>query len=88
LSGFGSDSDLVQWGGAQKDSPALQGSSGSLIVSGCEFQKPVKHIYLGPSIERAVITGNLFAEPVHIENESKNNVQRGLNSASKAKTDL
>jgi len=32
-----------------------------------------------------VITGNLFAGPAQIENGSKNNVQIGLNSASKAK---
>jgi hypothetical protein len=54
-------------------------------VSGCEFRKALKHIVLGPNVERAVITGNLFDGPAHIENASRNNVQIGLNSASKAK---
>ena len=55
------------------------------MVSGCEFRKPLKHIVLGPNVERAVITGNLFAGPAQIENASKNNIQIGLNSASKVK---
>jgi hypothetical protein len=80
-----SDCTFVEWGGKQRDRPALQVNSGSLIVSGCEFRKALKHIVLGPNVERAVITGNLFDGPAHIENASRNNVQIGLNSASKAK---
>jgi len=80
-----SDCTFVQWGGKQKDRPALQVNSGSLIVSGCEFRKPLKHIFLGPNVERAVISGNLFDGPAHIENASGNDVQIGLNSSSKAK---
>jgi hypothetical protein len=81
-----SDCTFVEWGGKQKDRPALQVRSGSLIVSGCEFRKALKHIVLGSNVERAVITGNLFAGPVHIENASRNDVQIGLNSASEAKS--
>jgi hypothetical protein len=80
-----SDCTFVQWGGKQRDRPALQVNSGSLIVGGCEFRKPLKHIVLGPNVERAVITGNLFAGPAQIENASRNNVQIGLNCESKAK---
>jgi len=72
-------------GGKQGDRPALQVNSGSVVVSGCEFRKPLRHIAIGPKVERAVITGNLFAGPAQIENASKNDVQIGLNSASKAK---
>jgi hypothetical protein len=75
----------VEWGGKQKDRPALQVNSGSLIVSGCEFRKALKHIVLGPNVERAIITGNLLEVPAHIENTSRNDVQVGLNSARKAK---
>lgn len=81
-----SDCTFVQWGGKQKDRPALQVNSGSLIVSGCEFRKPLRHITLGSNVERAVIMGNLFAGPAHIENGSKNDVQIGLNSASRTKS--
>ena len=80
-----SDCTFVQWGGKQRDRPALQVNSGSLMVSGCEFRKPLKHIILGPNVERAVITGNLFAGPAQIENASKDNTQIGLNSESKVK---
>jgi hypothetical protein len=81
-----SDCTFVQWGGNGKDRPALQVNSGSLIVSGCEFRKPLRHIVLGSQVDRAVITGNLFAGPAHIENSSRNDVQIGLNSASKTRT--
>jgi hypothetical protein len=81
-----SDCTFVQWGGERKDRPALQVNSGSLIVNGCEFRKPLKHIVLGPNVERAVITGNLFTGPANIENGSKHNVQIGLNAESKTKS--
>jgi hypothetical protein len=51
-------------------------------VRGCEFRQRKRHISLGKSIQRAVITGNLFEGPAQIENASAMDVQIGLNSAS------
>ena len=67
------------WNGeaSKKIARVLQVNSGSLIVSGCEFRKPLKHIVLGQNVERAVITGNPFAGPAQIENASRNNVRIG-----------
>jgi Pectate lyase superfamily protein len=76
-----SDCTFVQWGGAE-DVAAIQASSGSLLVRGCEFRQRKRHISLGKSVERAVITGNLFEGPAQIENSSPMDVQIGLNAAS------
>ena len=77
-----SDCTFVQWGrdGARA---AIQAASGSLIVSGCEFRQRAPHISLGPQVDRAIITGNLFSGPAMIANASRNHVEIGLNAASK-----
>jgi Pectate lyase superfamily protein len=76
-----SDCTFVQWGSTE-DRAAIQATSGSLLVRGCEFRQKKRHIALGESVERAVITGNLFDGPAQIENASKMDVQIGLNAAS------
>ena len=77
-----SDCTFVQWSGTG-DHAAIQASSGSLLVRGCEFRQRKRHISLGKSIERAVISGNLFEGPAQIENASTMDVQIGLNAASR-----
>jgi hypothetical protein len=64
------------------DRAAIQATSGSLLVRGCDFRQNSPHIWLGEGVERAVITANLFSGPAKIENASKNDVQIGLNVAS------
>jgi Pectate lyase superfamily protein len=76
-----SDCTFVQWG-SREDRAAIQASSGSLLVRGCEFRQRKRHISLGKSVERAVITGNLFEGTAQIENASSMDVQIGLNAAS------
>jgi hypothetical protein len=77
-----SDCTFVQWGNTG-DRAAIQASSGSLLIRGCEFRQRKRHISLGKSIERAVITGNLFEGPALIENTSTMDIQIGLNAASR-----
>jgi hypothetical protein len=77
-----SDCTFVQWGGKVGTRAAIQAESGAVMVRGCEFRERKPQISLGAGVERAVITGNLFAGPTRIENLSKNDVQIGLNSAS------
>jgi hypothetical protein len=76
-----SDCTFVQWGSTEERA-AIQASSGSLLVRGCEFRQRKRHISLGASVQRAVITGNLFEGPAQIENASSLDVQIGLNAAS------
>jgi hypothetical protein len=77
-----SDCTFVEWS-KTGDHAAIQASSGSLLVRGCEFRQRKRHISLGKSIERAVITGNLFEGPALIENNSTMDIQIGLNAASR-----
>jgi hypothetical protein len=77
-----SDCTFVQWS-ETGDRAAIQASSGSLLVRGCEFRQKKQHISLGKSVERAVITGNLFEGAAQIENASTMDVQIGLNAASR-----
>jgi hypothetical protein len=77
-----SDCTFVQWSNTG-DHAAIQASSGSLLVRGCEFRQRKRHISLGKSIERAVITGNLFEGAAQIENASTMDVQIGLNATSR-----
>src|ERR1035438_5005129 len=64
------------------DRAAIQATSGSLLVCGCDFRQNSPHISLGPGVERAVISANLFTGPAKIDNTSKMDVQIGLNVAS------
>lgn len=77
-----SDCTFVQWGN-EGSRAAIQASSGSVLIRGCDFRQDKQHISIGPTVDRAVITGNLFAGPARIENSSKNHVQIGLNAASR-----
>jgi hypothetical protein len=79
-----SDCTFVEWG-KNGDRAAIQAASGSLLVQGCEFRRDLKHILLGPGVDRAVISGNLFSGSARIENTSKGDVQIGLNAAASVK---
>jgi hypothetical protein len=76
-----SDCTFVQWS-KEGEHAAIQAVSGSLLVQGCEFLERKQHISLGEGVERAAISGNLFAGPAQILNASKHDIQIGLNAAS------
>jgi hypothetical protein len=76
-----SDCTFVEWG-RDGDRAAIQATSGTVLVRGCEFLQNKPHISLGKAVDRAVITGNLFKGPAQIVNDSHGNVQIGLNAAS------
>jgi hypothetical protein len=73
-----SDCTFVEW---RKDRAAIQVTGGSVLVRGCEFRQNQPHIALGEDVDRAVITGNLFAGPAQIRNAATKDVQIGLNAA-------
>jgi hypothetical protein len=73
-----SDCTFVQW---KKDRAAIQATSGSILIRGCEFRQNQPHISLSENVARAVISGNLFTGPAQIQNTSKKDVQIGLNAA-------
>jgi hypothetical protein len=73
-----SDCTFVEW---KKDRAAIQVAGGSALIRGCDFGQNQPHITLSEGVDRAVITGNLFAGQAQIRNASTRDVQIGLNSA-------
>lgn len=73
-----SDCTFVEW---RKDRAAIQASAGSVLIRGCEFRQSQPHISLSDGVDRAVISGNLFAGPAQIQNAATRDVQIGLNAA-------
>jgi Pectate lyase superfamily protein len=76
-----SDCTFVQWG-RDGDRAAIDAVSGSVLIRGCEFLESKKHISLGESVGRAIVTDNLFRGPAQIQNASRGDVQTGFNAAS------
>ena len=76
-----SDCTFVQWG-KQEVRAAVQVSSGTVLIRGCDFQQNKPHIVLGEGVDRAIITGNIFTGPEQIQDGTQGKAQIGLNAAS------
>lgn len=74
-----SDCTFVEWG-RDGDRAAIQASSGTVLIRGCEFRQNKKHISLGEDVHCAIISGNIFKGKTQIANASQATVQIGLNS--------
>jgi pectate lyase-like protein len=74
-----SDCTLVQWGGKERDRPAIQAQGGTVLIRGCEFRQDRPQIELGEGVRRAIIAENVFAGRERVVNRSQGNVQLGLN---------
>ena len=66
-----SDCSFVQWDRNNEGLPALQLTSGTVLVRGCEFQANKPQIELGEKVRRAVISDNIIAGKPRITNHSK-----------------
>ena len=75
------DCTFVQWDSKGEGRHALEVESGTLLVRGCEFRVNRPQIELGPAVDRAVITDNVFTGPVQISNNSPGSVQIANNAA-------
>ncbi|NIP22598.1 MAG: hypothetical protein GWN76_10465 [candidate division Zixibacteria bacterium] len=76
--GFG-DCTFTQWGGKDGKRPAIQAQSGTILIRGCEFRQDRPQIQLGKDVQRAIIAENVFKGSERIDNQSRGNVQIGLN---------
>jgi len=76
-----SDCTFTQWGGKEGTRPAIQAQSGTVLIRGCEFRQDRPQIQLGKDVERAIIAENIFTGSERIINQSKGNVQVGLNAS-------
>ncbi len=70
-----SDCTFVQWDHKNEGRHALQADGGSLLVRGCEFRENKPQIELGESVQRAVISDNLYPAKPRITNRSQTGAQ-------------
>lgn len=68
------DCTFMQWDAKKDGRPALRLDSGTVLIRGCEFREAKSQIRLGPDVKRAVITENVVAGPLRVENLSKGKV--------------
>jgi Pectate lyase superfamily protein len=76
-----SDCVFVQWDHKNEGRPALQVSSGTVLVRGCEFQADRPQIELGEKVRRAVISDNIIKGKARITNRSEAAVRISNNSS-------
>jgi hypothetical protein len=65
-----SDCTFVQWDHKKEGRHALQVSTGTVLVRGCEFREDKPQIELGAAVRRAVITDNVITGKLRIANEA------------------
>lgn len=54
---------------------------GGVTFNGCDFMDTGKeHVYLGPNVQTAILAANRFRGKMSVVNESRGNVQMGLNA--------
>ena len=75
-----SDCTFVQWDHKNEGLHALQVTSGTVLVRGCEFQENKPQIELGENVRRAVISDNILKGKARITNRSKNPVNVNNNT--------
>jgi hypothetical protein len=76
-----SDCTFVQWDRNNEGRPALQATSGTVLVRGCEFQQNKPHVRLGEGVRRAVVADNVFTGKARIEAPAKAAIQISNNAA-------
>ena len=68
------------WGMKNDQAPCILAAKGALIVTGCEFVAAKPQIRLEEPVLSAVISSNRFRNDIRITNNSKGDVQIGLNT--------
>jgi hypothetical protein len=66
-----SDCTFVQWDRNKEGRHALQATSGTVLVRGCEFREDKPQIELGQGVRRAVIADNVFKGASRISSQSR-----------------
>jgi len=64
-----SDCTFVQWDHKNEGRHALQASSGTVLVRGCEFRENKAQIELGATVHRAVLTDNVIKGKLRFANQ-------------------
>lgn len=66
-----SDCTFVQWDQKKEGRHAIQATSGTVSVRGCEFRENKPQIELGEGVRRAIIADNIFTGKARVTNRSK-----------------
>lgn len=77
--GFG-DCTFCEWDHKKEGRHALQITSGSVLVRGCEFQQNKPQIELGENVRRAVVSDNLITGELRIANHGNGQVKISNNT--------
>jgi len=64
--------NFVQW---DRNQPALRIEGGVAAITGCRFQKPFPHVFLGENVKGAVLTGNLVTGAFQVERRTEAKVE-------------
>ncbi len=75
------DCTFMQWDAKREGRAALQLSSGTILVKGCEFREAKKQIAIEKGVKKGVVTGNVVQGPLKIENRSQGNIVIGDNAS-------
>jgi hypothetical protein len=67
-----SDCTFVQWGGKNRDRPAIQAKAGTVMVQNCTFREDAPQVKLDAGVRRALVTGNILTGDTRIDNNSPN----------------
>ena len=62
-----------------RSEPAIRAENGVVSLTGCRFQRPFSHVYLGQGVKGAVLTGNLVTGPFRIESHPDVRVEMAAN---------
>ena len=79
-----SDCTFVQWGHREQETHAVDVAGGSVLIRGCEFREDKKQVRLGPEVQRAIVSENLFKGTERITNESTGSVVITGNASSES----
>lgn len=78
VDGFGtvgfSDCTFMQWSHPKKGLPSIEARGGSILVRGCEFMEDKAQMWIGPEVERAIVTENLITGQERIEEHTRGRV--------------
>jgi hypothetical protein len=73
VAGF-SDCTFVQWNSKNDGRSAIDARGGTVMVQQSTFGQPHPQVKLGPSVRRAVVSGNVMTGSIQIDNQSPNAV--------------
>ena len=83
-----SDCTFCAWDAQKQGRSAIQVTGGTILIRGCDFQRDLPHIALGPDVRGGVITANLLRGATKIKDETGGTVWISGNAEISRKTQV